>query len=83
MHGFDTGTLESKDELEYTVSYVVDADASRKDPAADLVNLERESDWPINAQINEARGGAHIAFGMGINGAHTGFVGTDIEVESW
>lgn len=51
--------------------------------AISTVNLGSEPDWSINSQINEAWGGAHIAFGMGIKGAHIDFVGTDIEVESW
>lgn len=37
--GFDTGTLEPKDELGYSVSYVVDADASQTNPTADLNDL--------------------------------------------
>lgn len=48
-----------------------------------LIPVRADPDWSVNSQINEAWGGAHLAFGMGIKGAHIDFVGTDVRVESW
>lgn len=51
--------------------------------ALSTLDLRSAPDWSVNSQINEAWGGAHVAFGMGIRGAHIDFVGTDIRVEAW
>jgi hypothetical protein len=51
--------------------------------AMSTLELRADPDWSVNSQINEAWGGAHLAFGMGIKGAHIDFVGTDVRVESW